>query len=147
MKILLYPDTRLTTICPSVQRVDMNQLFRLIQTLHSNNGYGIAAPQVGWMARLFVVQWGEIFVNPDVIYKTQLGKTWAPEACLSLPGETYMVERYNVIEVDGKTYSGLHARIIQHEQDHLNGILISAFGVKPKDFETAKPSNTVLAGP
>jgi peptide deformylase len=144
--ILEWPDNRLTTICPDIMRMDVNQLFRLIQTMHANNGYGLAGPQIGWMARVFVVQWGEIFVNPDVIYMTQEGKNWAPESCLSLPGQTFMVERYNVIRVDGKVYTGLHARVIQHEQDHLNGILISAFGIRPEEFETAKPSNTVLAG-
>lgn len=138
LRIIEAPDDRLVTFSEKVERIDIGELFQMFQLMHSKNAYGLSAPQVGLNHRFFVVHWGEVFVDPELKYHEKDGKTWAPEACLSLPGQTFMVERFNVVEVDGKVYSGLHARIIQHENDHLNGILISAFGIKPDQFETSK---------
>jgi peptide deformylase len=84
-----------------------------------------------------VTHWGEVFVNPNIIPRMADGKDTAPESCLSLPGKTWMVERFNTVQVDGKFYTGLHARIIQHEYDHLHGILIDTEGTPPEAFVTA----------
>lgn len=87
-------------------------------------GVGLSAPQVGINKRFFITGWGEVFVNPLLISGTE--RVQSIEACLSLPGRTYNVWRYNRIELwNGKQYQGERAIVIQHEIDHLNGKLIS----------------------
>ncbi|WP_297519481.1 peptide deformylase [uncultured Clostridium sp.] len=109
----------------------------MVETMREANGVGLAAPQVGILKRIFIVDAQDgsghrIFVNPEIIENKgcQLG----PEGCLSLPGEQGEVERFNDIIVkaldeNGKEFvleaSELLARAIQHENDHLNGILFT----------------------
>lgn len=148
MRILEAPDPRLLQVSEHVTRLDIGDVIQMFALMNHHNAYGLAAPQVGINKRFFCTHWGELFVNPSFIARMADGKTNAPEACLSLPGKTYMVERWNTIQVDGKFYTGLHARIIQHEMEHLDGLLISAVGVLPQDYETAKkgqPDSVLLA--
>lgn len=114
----------------------------MIDTMHAANGVGLAAPQVGVSLRLFVVQQyreendqlvpGEILtlINPEVV-KTG-GEQEVEEGCLSLPGYFGTFSRANTITVKGLNREGKPIRIkaegffaeaIQHEMDHLNGIL------------------------
>jgi len=143
MKILHTPDDRLIESCRHVNVLDISEVIEMFTLMNQQNAYGLAAPQVGINERFFVTHWGGLFVNPTFIPRVADGKTWAPESCLSLPGKTFMVERWNTIQVDGKFYTGLHARIIQHEYDHLDGLLISEVGVLPEKFSTAeRPRNS-----
>ena len=103
--------------------------------MYDKNGVGLAAPQVGILRRIFVIdaQDGEgirVFINPQIL-KTK-GSQKDIEGCLSLPGRENEVERANYVKIkaldeNGEEFvlegEGLLARAIQHENDHLDGIL------------------------
>lgn len=107
----------------------------MIETMYEKNGVGLAAPQIGILRRIFVIdaQDGEgirIFINPEILETKGLQKDI--EGCLSLPGREKEVERAHYVKVkalneNGQEFilegEGLLARAIQHENDHLNGIL------------------------
>ncbi len=118
---------------------EMNSSERLlvasmIKTMHENNGIGLAAPQVGLNKQIFVVDIGEspmAFVNPQILSKK--GMDVMEEGCLSLPGVTVKVKRPQTIKVRycdeqnreyTKEFSDLMAKVILHENDHLQGKLI-----------------------
>ena len=116
---------------------DMRKLFdEMFQTMISANGVGLAAPQVGIAKRFFVVMSDDevrrVFINP-VITKTSAELCEYEEGCLSIPGVNENISRPARISVTalnemGKPFvledvDGLLARIIQHENDHLDGIL------------------------
>lgn len=108
----------------------------MIDTMHEAEGVGLAAPQVGILRRIVVIDVSEegnepiVLINPEIIEKR--GEQTGPEGCLSVPGKTGMVTRaeyvkakaldidMNPIEVEGE---GLLARAICHELDHLDGHL------------------------
>jgi len=114
---------------------DMKRLiFDMFQTMRVKDGVGLAAPQIGKSLRIIVVNAGYdiCIINPKII-KTSKEKEVQIEGCLSLPEIYVPVERYKEIEVEGLNEKGekiklkakdLFARIIQHETDHLDGILI-----------------------
>lgn len=105
----------------------------MIETMHDANGVGLAAPQVGVMRRIFVVDIGEgpiVLINPEIIEMS--GVQTGEEGCLSLPGKAGTVTRANYVKIKGldregneQVYEGteLLARAFQHENDHLDGIL------------------------
>lgn len=133
------PDSVLRQVCDPVETYDswlegvLEQMFLLME---ANAGIGLAAPQVGIPQRLFIAQIHQhaiCLMNPTIT-------SWAgytigmTEGYLSLPDTLVHVQRNDQIDVQGfdyqghrKTYHerGLWARVIQHEIDHLNGILIS----------------------
>jgi peptide deformylase len=112
----------------------------MVETLYEVPGLGVAAPQVGKSLRLFIydmtIKEGEkqkltILMNPEIVASE--GEIVADEGCLSIPEHWEKVKRAARIEVkgldrEGKELSfeaeGLHARLIQHEIDHLNGVLL-----------------------
>lgn len=106
----------------------------MLKTLRENNGVGLAAPQIGKPLRLFVIEIDYvtyIFINP-VIKNSSKDKIEMEEGCLSFPGLFKPVERSKKVTVayfneEGKKKrlkaKGLLARAIQHEYDHLEGIL------------------------
>lgn len=108
---------------------DMNTVCMLHQ------GVGIAAPQVGSGLRVFIAHLsiGSIVAVDPVL--TCSGTCYdEPEGCLSLPGQVYLVSRYEhahleALDLDGVRFtidvSGFDARILQHEMDHLDGFLIN----------------------
>ena len=103
----------------------------MIETMHDANGVGLAAPQVGVMRRIFVVDIGEgpiVLINPEIIEMS--GEQTGEEGCLSLPGKAGTVTRPNYVKArafneDGDEYeiegTELLARAICHELDHLDG--------------------------
>lgn len=117
----------------------------MFETMKVSDGIGLAAPQVGKSVRLFVVDATEMedeegegladfrkaFINPRIIEET--GERWSfNEGCLSIPGIREEVEREERIRIQyydrdwnfhDEIYTGIKARIIQHEYDHLEGIL------------------------
>lgn len=107
----------------------------MIETMYEKNGVGLAAPQIGILRKIFVIdaQDGEgirVFINPQILEAK--GSQKDIEGCLSLPGREKEVERANYVKVkalneNGEEFvlegEGLLARAIQHENDHLNGIL------------------------
>ena len=99
----------------------VQQMFRLLER---TGGLGLAAPQVGIDARLFVTIWGEVFVNPKIAHREN--EMQRQEGCLSLPDVIRLKKRcYKIILADNRAYEGQSAIVIQHEIDHLNGILIT----------------------
>ena len=109
---------------------------QMLDTMYESEGIGLAAPQVGISKRLFVADIQEpeseliAIVNPVIL--DQSGSERGEEGCLSLPGLSGEVDRASQIVVEGldldgkpmrREESGLLARVIQHEIDHLDGIL------------------------
>ncbi len=118
----------------------------MVQIMRQEKGIGLAAPQLGVLQRMIVVEVAQaieregvsidpipltVLINPEI---TPVGheKAEAWEGCLSIPGYRGYVERwqhiaYTALDIDGRPLqgeaTGLHARIIQHEVDHLDGIL------------------------
>lgn len=103
--------------------------------MHEANGIGLAAPQIGISLRLAVIEINEeklVLINPTI--KDHIGdRILFEEGCLSLPGKFLAIERYETITVEYDdehgthqtlTASGLLAIAIQHEIDHLDGVLI-----------------------
>lgn len=118
----------------------------MVETLIDENGVGLAAPQVGVSDKLFVVKLPEekpiIFINPEII-ETSLETGPYEEGCLSIPGLYHEVIRPLCVtvqaqDVKGKPFTlkadGLLARVIQHENDHLHGILYIDH-LEPKEKE------------
>lgn len=122
--------------CREVDQID-ERLLTLIEdmkeTMYDADGVGIAAPQVGILKRLYVIDIGDgplVFINPEIIETD--GSQIDEEGCLSLPGETEEVMRPNYVRAralneKGEEFEieaeGLLARAILHEYDHLNGTL------------------------
>jgi len=115
----------------------------MIETMRSAEGCGLAAPQVGILKRICVVEVDdEVFelVNPVIIKES--GEQYEQEGCLSLPGVYVTTKRPMEVTVraqdrNGKTYTasgmGLKARAFCHEIDHLNGIMF-----KDREFKKEK---------
>jgi peptide deformylase len=140
LPILRWPDPRLSQPCaPAVLDDDLRQLAAdMLATMYAAPGRGLAAPQVGRLVRMFVmdVAWktGEpaplVFVNPVVELFGE--RVAGPEGCLSIPGPVTEVERAAQVRVrwtdvqgaarDG-LFDGFAAVCVQHEHDHLDGIL------------------------
>jgi peptide deformylase len=107
----------------------------MLQTMHEAPGVGLAAPQVGRSLRLIVFDIGDeagarALANP--VLKNEWGEQLADEGCLSVPGLYYPVRRAQKVWAEGADLDGhevtvegedLLARVLQHEVDHLNGIL------------------------
>lgn len=135
-KILNVRESALHKTCKSVTYFD-DRLHRLLddmkETLEDAGGVGLAAPQVGILRRVVLVDNGEEvleLVNPELVETS--GEQEGPEGCLSLPGKYGLVKRPmyakvraqdrngNWFETDGE---GLTARCFCHELDHLDGIV------------------------
>lgn len=108
----------------------------MIETMHAYDGIGLAAPQVGVPIRVFVYDVREPEVEPGVLINPELvesaGLVKESEGCLSIPNLTEIVERASDVVVRGLdrngeetkiTASGLLSRCLQHEIDHLDGVL------------------------
>lgn len=141
-KIIIEPDPILREKSSPLEKVD-NELRKLmddmLETMYSAPGIGLAAVQVGILKRLIVIDISKedekknpiFFVNPEIIYQSSKMSTYE-EGCLSLPGFYAEVERptechINYLDYNGKRKKleadGLLATCIQHEVDHLNGVL------------------------
>ena len=107
----------------------------MLSTMRAHDGVGLAANQVGRLKRILVAAVEEeeyVLVNPVVESRTEESEI-SPEGCLSIPGVHVEVERAKGITISGKSATGepvrievegLLARILQHEIDHLDGVLI-----------------------
>ena len=147
--IITHPDDRLRKKSKAVSPEDLtteefSQLIRdMTETMKEKDGIGLAAPQIGIDKRVAVINSknGAIaFINPKIIRKSFF-KDIDEEGCLSVPGKYGKVKRYRKITVrfddsKGKNNTivarGLFARVIQHELDHLNGVLFIDKLVKAK---------------
>lgn len=129
-------DPVLRKICRSVISFDeklATLIDDMLDTMYEANGVGLAAPQVGILRRICVIDIGNgpiELVNPAII--SEEGEQIGDEGCLSIPGQSGLVKRPLRVKVkaqdrNGKTFEvsgeGLLARAFCHEIDHLNGIL------------------------
>ena len=135
-KIRIMGDGVLTKKCKEVKEVTprIRQLIDdMIETMYEEMGVGLAAPQVGVLKRIVVIDVGEgpiIMINPEIIETS--GEQCGSEGCLSLPGKMGQVTRPNYVkakayneEMDEIIVEGeeLLARAICHECEHLDGIM------------------------
>lgn len=137
-KIITNPNATLRQRAQEIKDISDPEIQRLIpemiETMLKKDGLGLAAPQINQSIRLIAVRHkdGELaMLNPKIIKKSLL-KEWDEEGCLSVPnifGEVKRCKKITVKYLDpqGKTHQlsgeGLFARVIQHEIDHLDGIL------------------------
>lgn len=124
MKILTAPHPSLKEVCHDIAAVDFKIIADMFRLMRKHDALGLSAPQVGWLMRVFVTRWGEVFVNPAVVSKS-IETDIENEGCLSIPDKIVPVRRSLTINIGGRVYSGLRARVIQHELDHLDGVLIT----------------------
>ena len=142
-EVLQFPDPRLKRVSEPVGEItdEIRELARdMCDVMYGEPGVGLAAPQLGVALRLFVIdtEWNDegveknpqVLINPEVTRKE--GKITWEEGCLSVPDYVAEVERaaevtVRALDLDGKEISheasGLRAVCMQHECDHLDGIL------------------------
>ena len=141
-KIIIEPDPLLRNKSSLLEKVD-DQVRKLmddmVETMYSAPGIGLAAVQIGVLKRLIVIDISKddkkknplFLINPEITFRSNKTSTYE-EGCLSLPGHFAEVERpaechLNFLDYNGKKKDlkagGLLATCIQHEVDHLNGIL------------------------
>lgn len=139
LEILKFPDPRLRI---KAQIIDMitpslrQQIADMYETMYASKGVGLAATQVNIHHQVFVMDVSEAHdqpicvINPEIFY--QEGSQYEGEGCLSVNAAFDKVKRSRIVhlrglDIDGKTFElkaeGLMAVCIQHEMDHLNGIL------------------------
>ncbi|PIR94858.1 peptide deformylase [Candidatus Falkowbacteria bacterium CG10_big_fil_rev_8_21_14_0_10_37_6] len=137
LPIVIYPDKTLRITCKNIDKID-DKIRRLVLdmelTMKEKDGIGLAAPQIGKEIRLIVINTKDgpiAMINPKITkksWKKELGE----EGCLSIPDFFGGVKRHkkiNLIYTDKNgnkirlAAEGLFARVIQHEIDHLNGVL------------------------
>lgn len=138
LPILTYPNDILRQRAKAVECLDTeikDLVDQMAQTMYSNEGVGLAAPQVGISKRIIVLDIGEgliSLINPEILKKNEI-KELLEEGCLSLPETRVEVTRATEIIVKGMDENGefveyhakgLFARAVQHEMDHLDGKLI-----------------------
>ena len=146
----------------------------MFETMYNASGVGLAAPQIAEPIRLFIVDgspfsdmddltdeeakelsaFKKVFINPIIV--EEKGDEWAfEEGCLSIPGvnadvvrkDTVVIEYYNEKwELIEETYSGLPARIIQHEYDHIEGVLFPDLVSPLKKKFLSKKLNRIAVG-
>lgn len=145
MKILKYPNPllRATSDAVVVTPEVVSKSTMLMCIMAMNNGIGLAAPQVGWQARLLVMNVGRklILFNPTIL-EVGADEEESEEGCLSIPGVAVVVRRPTRVVVEAESIEdadmlgdqrprkrryqmrGLEARCVLHEIDHLNGVLM-----------------------
>ncbi|MFR6291708.1 MAG: peptide deformylase [Peptococcaceae bacterium] len=137
--IVTKEDKLLRKVCKPVPEITPNVkklLDNMLETMYESNGVGLAAPQVGILKRVVVVDIGEEgpgplkLINPEILERS--GEQNGPEGCLSCPGMWGDVKRSKYVKVKALTPEGQEiiiegedylARALQHEIDHLDGIL------------------------
>ena len=157
--ILLHPDPRLKKVCAPVAEItdDLRSLADdMLETMYDAPGIGLAAPQLGVMSRMIVLDCvkgeGEtprpmVMINPEVVGASDEVNVYE-EGCLSLPDHYAEVTRPEAVEVrwtdaDGRAhhagFDGLWATCVQHEIDHLNGkLFIDHIGAMRRQMITRK---------
>ncbi|MBK7095478.1 MAG: peptide deformylase [Saprospiraceae bacterium] len=148
LTVYAYGHPVLKKIALEISREEFNTLGSLVEdmfeTMYKTNGVGLAAPQIGQSIRIFVVDTVQVkdelkipnpikkaFINPVII--EEWGKLWSyEEGCLSFPDINASVERPENVRIKYfdenfiehvEVFNGFNARVIQHEYDHLDGIL------------------------
>ena len=136
-----YPDPFLRKIALPITGINhaiRHLINSMSKIMYNNRGIGLAAPQVGILKRVVIADIGEgliSMINPEIL--TGFGEDFLEEGCLSLPDTAVNVGRTGAVFVryidenekeQESEFEGLTARVIQHEIDHLNGVLIIDHG-------------------
>src|SRR3989338_1273959 len=155
LKIVTVPDPILTKKTELVKKIDqavLKLVQDMIDTCRKANGIGLAAPQIGKSIRLCVINLEHLglapfpLINPRVIKKSPK-QTEMEEGCLSIPGIYGIVKRPEKIKVKALNLAGesmefetdgLLSKVIQHEVDHLDGILITSKIIRRTDGSETK---------
>ena len=141
LPVVAYGAAILRKVCDPIQ-ADYPNLQTLIadmwETMYESNGVGLAAPQINKNIRLFVVDSAQIFTNAQIIELS--GKEWVyNEGCLSIPKIREDVTRHETVKMrfvdenlveHTQTFTGMTARVILHEYDHIEGKLFIDY-IKP----------------
>lgn len=151
-KVVVRGDEILSKRCREVSEITdriRETLDDMVDTMREELGVGLAAPQVGVMRRMFVAEPepGRVYymINPEIYFEE--GREEEYEGCLSVPGLIGIVERPQKIKIraldrDGVEqdyeFEGFDARVMCHENDHLNGILYTD---KAHDIRSAEPQS------
>ena len=157
--VLRMGDARLLRQAEEVRKFDTPELHALLadmrDTMHAMDGVGLAAPQIGVNLRVVIFEVAQnprypdaesvpqtVLINPVITpLSDAMEDGW--EGCLSIPGMRGLVPRYTHLRYQGRdeygalidrTVSGFHARVVQHECDHLDGILYPMRIRDLKDF-------------
>ena len=153
---------KIRTIDASIQRLADD----MVETMYHENGVGLAANQVGVLQRICVIQVPEdeeprILINPEIV-ETQ-GQREVDEGCLSVPGYRGTINRSETVRVRAQDIKGkifkiraenLLAQALEHEIDHLNGILYldhleshdNLYKIEPEPPESSESQESVEAG-
>ena len=141
LRLVKYPDPRLTETCVPVDHVDDSVRAlaeRMFEIMYASRGVGLAASQAGVTVRMFVASPTfeeddrRVLINPEIIATEGLQEE--EEGCLSLPGIAIRMRRSLQVTVRATDLSGnvveetvddLAARVYQHEMDHLDGVLLT----------------------
>lgn len=167
-EVLRMGDARLLRSAEEVSMFDTAELHALLQdmrdTMHIMNGVGLAAPQIGVNLRVVIFEVSSnprypdaetvpqtVLINPVITpLSAETDEDW--EGCLSVPGMRGLVPRYTHLRYQGRdeygalidrTVSGFHARVVQHECDHLDGIL---YPMRIRDMKDFGFSDVLLPG-
>jgi peptide deformylase len=151
--VLLQPAKRIDAITPEISRL----VADMRETMHNAQGLGLAAPQVNKSLALCILEYNDpdeldtipftVLINPRITWKSARQES-EEEACLSIPGVGGIVKRPREVRVkaedlDGNTIEieakGLFARALQHEIDHLNGVLFTSYVPKSKLLNRETP--------
>ena len=157
--ILHYPDPRLREKGAPIERItpEIQKLVDdMAETMYAAPGVGLAATQIGERHRVFLIDIAaedepsnlHVFINPEIVHKE--GEECGPEGCLSFPGISEDIKRaarvtVRALDREGKPFElhadGLLAVAIQHENDHLDGLLmIDRMGMLKKRIVQRKMS-------
>lgn len=147
--ILRQKARRIKSIDKSIEKL----INDMVETMHSASGVGLAAPQVGVPIRVIVIGLPEeeelALINPQIVRRT--GERLVNEGCLSIPGYFAQVQRSEVVRVKGLDRNGkeirlraddLLAQALEHEIDHLNGVLYVDHLESMDELQPVEPSST-----
>lgn len=167
-EVLRMGDARLLHRAEEVRVFDTPELHTLLldmrDTMRAMNGVGLAAPQIGVNLRAVIFEVNAnprypdaetvpqtVLINPVITpLSAEMSEDW--EGCLSVPGMRGLVPRYTHLRYQGRdeygalvdhTVSGFHARVVQHECDHLDGIL---YPMRIRDMKNFGFSDVLLPG-
>jgi peptide deformylase len=159
LEIKKYPDKVLSEKTAPVNEFgsELQKLIDdMIETMYAAPGVGLAANQVGVSKRVAVIDVNVtdekgsliVLVNPEIVHKE--GANDSEEGCLSIPGYTTVVKRADKVKVEGLDRHGrpIEARALQHEIDHLDGLLlIDRIGrIKREFFKKRYAKEKILSG-
>ncbi|MFW5744777.1 MAG: peptide deformylase [Spirochaetota bacterium] len=153
LQLVIHPDELLRETSSKVTEIDeeiVSLADAMVEKMHAARGIGLAGVQVGYLHRMFVTHVEgdkpRVFINPTII-ETSVEQSDYDEGCLSIPAIYADVTRPEAVRVQawnerGRPFTidadGLLGRVIQHENDHLNGVLFI-------DYLTEQVRDTVMA--